>query len=122
MEQGMIAEEAIKKIKEFGLHHAIEDLPHSALTVEAFKMAIEALENREEYRWHDIQKNPEDLPEGNDHRLVLVAYKFLKDDGYYYDLVKAGLVKPSKYIAAWTYIQKYERRKDEEDGRDNEDR
>lgn len=29
---------------------------------------------------------------------------------------------PAKYIAAWTYIPKYESRKEEEDGRDNEDR
>ena len=63
----------------------------------------------------------EALPEGNDHRLVLVEYKLLKDENYYYDLVKAGLVKPSKYIAAWKYIQKYESRKEEEDERDNED-
>lgn len=32
----MTYEEAIKRIKEFGLYHAISDLPHSALTVEAF--------------------------------------------------------------------------------------
>lgn len=36
-------EEAIKRIKEFGLYHAIEDLPNSTKTVEAFNMAIEAL-------------------------------------------------------------------------------
>ena len=37
-------EEAIKRIKEFGLYHAIGDLPNSAKTVEAFNMAIEALQ------------------------------------------------------------------------------
>lgn len=36
-------EEAIRRIKEFGLYHAIGDLPHSTKTVEAFNMAIEAL-------------------------------------------------------------------------------
>ena len=39
----MTNEEAIKRIEEFGLHHAIDDLPHSAKTVEAFTMAIAAL-------------------------------------------------------------------------------
>lgn len=37
--------EAIRRIKEFGLHHAIADLPHSARTVEAFDLAIEALQH-----------------------------------------------------------------------------
>ena len=36
-------QEAIRRIKEFGLYHAIGDLPNSAKTVEAFNMAIEAL-------------------------------------------------------------------------------
>lgn len=37
--------QAIRKIRDFGLYHAINDLPYSILTVEAFKMAITALEN-----------------------------------------------------------------------------
>lgn len=36
--------EAIRRIKEFALHHAIQELPNSARTVEAFEMAITALE------------------------------------------------------------------------------
>lgn len=43
----MKAQEAIKRIKEFGLYHAIVDLPHSALTVEAFEMACKALEREQ---------------------------------------------------------------------------
>lgn len=42
----MSTQDAIKRIKEFGLHHAISDLPHSTFTVEAFEMAIEALEKQ----------------------------------------------------------------------------
>lgn len=42
----MKPEEAIMKVKQFGLYHAIEDLPHSTKTVEAFEMAIEALEKQ----------------------------------------------------------------------------
>jgi RNA polymerase-binding transcription factor DksA len=42
----MNIEKAIRKIKEFGLHHAIQDLPHSESTVKAFEMAISALEKQ----------------------------------------------------------------------------
>lgn len=42
----MSTQDAIKRIKEFGLHHAIGDLPHSTFTVEAFEMAIKALEKQ----------------------------------------------------------------------------
>ena len=35
--------EAIKRINEFALHHAIQELPNSERTVEAFEMAIDAL-------------------------------------------------------------------------------
>ena len=43
----MTNKEAIKRIKDFALYHAIRDLPNSAYTVEAFEMAIRALENQD---------------------------------------------------------------------------
>lgn len=46
----MTENEAIKRIEEFGMYHAIGDLPHSMLTVKAFKMAIEALQKIQQYR------------------------------------------------------------------------
>ena len=46
----MLFRSAIKKVKEFGLYHAIGDLPNSALTVKAFKMAVAALEEIHQYR------------------------------------------------------------------------
>ena len=39
----MEAKDAIMRIKDFGLYHAIEDLPNSTLTVEAFNKAIKLL-------------------------------------------------------------------------------
>lgn len=42
----MKAEEAIEKIRKFGLYHAVKDLPRSTFTVEAFEMATEALEKQ----------------------------------------------------------------------------
>lgn len=46
----MTESEAIKKVKEFGLYHAIGDLPYSTLTVKAFEMAIKALDEIQQYR------------------------------------------------------------------------
>ena len=31
----------------------------------AFEEAIEALEKADKYRWHDLRKNPDDLPEAD---------------------------------------------------------
>ena len=42
--------EAIKRVEEFGMYHAIGDLPNSALTVKAFETAIEALQEIQQYR------------------------------------------------------------------------
>lgn len=46
----MTENEAIKKVKEFGLYHAIGDLSYSTLTVKAFEMAIKALDEIRQYR------------------------------------------------------------------------
>lgn len=46
----MTENEAIKRVEEFGLHHAIGDLPYSTLTVKAFEMAIVALKEIQQYR------------------------------------------------------------------------
>lgn len=44
MSKEMTVGEAIKRINEFALHHAIQELPNSTRTVGAFEMAIDALE------------------------------------------------------------------------------
>ena len=44
MVEDMTVAEAIKRIKEFALHHAIQELPNSTRTVEAFEMAVDALQ------------------------------------------------------------------------------
>ena len=53
----MSNKEAIECIKKFGLYHAIEDLPHSIRTVEAFEMAIKALEKQIPKKPIRIDKN-----------------------------------------------------------------
>lgn len=52
----MTEEEAIRRIEEFALYHAIRELPNSALTVRAFEMAIEALEKQSKNREQDKEK------------------------------------------------------------------
>jgi hypothetical protein len=42
----MEIEKVIQIIKEFGLHHAIGDLPNSSHTVEAFEIAIKVLQKQ----------------------------------------------------------------------------
>lgn len=80
----MTYEEAIKRIKEFGLYHAIGDLPHSALTVEAFQMAIEALEKQaylERNLYDDIFMKgyyPTDKPEELSNYHLFVPYKVVE--------------------------------------------
>lgn len=51
----MTNKEAIKRIKDFALYHAIRDLPNSAYTVEAFEMAIKSLEQHEIIRCKDCK-------------------------------------------------------------------
>lgn len=61
----MTENEAIKRVKEFGLHHAIGDLPNSALTVKAFEAAINALEEIQHYRAIGTVKKFRDIMEIN---------------------------------------------------------
>lgn len=58
---------------------------------EADRMAAEALEKVEKYRWHDLRKNPDDLP--------LVGYTVLAwfDDGNAYTCVR--------YNDCWAYSE-----------------
>lgn len=46
--------DAIRRIKDFGLYHAIGDLPKSTLTVEAFNMAIELLRLEEQGKFIEL--------------------------------------------------------------------
>ena len=42
----MTNEETINRIREFGLHHAIQVSPNSALTVESFEKEISTLDTQ----------------------------------------------------------------------------
>ena len=55
----------------------------------AFETAIEALEKADKYKWHDLRKNPDDLPEADE-------YGKSK-----YVLVRLGT--PAWYSCEWAY-------------------
>lgn len=60
--------------------HIFKDMERCRLFKEqymALVMAIEALDKQIKYRWHDLRKNPEDLPSCNCYCCVLV------EDGEY---------------------------------------
>lgn len=52
------------------LYH-VEGEDCGGICIKALDAAVKALENQDKYRWHDLRKNPEDLP--TDGEPVLVA-------------------------------------------------
>ena len=69
----MTNEDAIKTIN---IAAAEVEWDYSMDYTVAFEMAIDALEKADKYRWHDLRKNPDDLPEAdgnNESEYVLVA-------------------------------------------------
>jgi hypothetical protein len=49
-----------------------ENESHADKFAEAFNMAIEALEKADKYRWHDLRKNPDDLPDMDGDHLCFI--------------------------------------------------
>lgn len=84
----MKKEEAIRRIKEFGLYHAIGDLPNSAKTVEAFNMAIEALQINI-VRCKDCQKRgSDDCPMFSREWRIIMRGNECVDDFVFHDLTE----------------------------------
>ena len=90
---------------------------HDSDTGKAIDAAIEALEKADKYRWHDLRKNPDDLPEANrwgESNYVLV--KALIKVGCYAcnDMRKAYYNHTQKKwsidgnVLAWRYIEPFE--------------
>ena len=91
------------------------------ITDEARMMAIAALEQQNFTRWHDLRKNPEDLPAGTDS--VLVCYQHLHPDlrcyecAYYEDGAWIDNAETWKNdvdfagdweVIAWRYVEQFE--------------
>ena len=85
------------------------------ISEEAIKMAIEALEKADKYRWHDLKKNPDDLPEADEYgcsEYVLIMIGTPEWDNHewaYYNYNTKGWSTPfyEQNVFAWRYIEPF---------------
>ena len=88
-------------------------------SLKAWHMAIKALKKADKYRWHDLRKNPDDLPEGigggyeSDYVLVMIGTPEWNDwEQAYYHHDKRLWSTYEQNVFAWRYIEPF---KEEED-------
>ena len=88
-------------------------------SVEAWNMAIKALEKADKYKWHDLRKNPDDLPEAicngheSDYVLVMIGTpEWNSWEQAYYHHGKRLWSTYEQNVFAWRYIEPF---KGEED-------
>ena len=80
---------------------------------DAIYVAIEALEKADKYRWHDLRKNPDDLPEadGNsesDYVLVMIGTpEWNSWEQAYYHHDKMMWSTYDQNVFAWRYIEPF---------------
>ena len=85
---------------------------------EAIEMAVDALEKADKYRWHDLRKNPDDLPEDNgygksEYVLVMIGTPewYMCDWAYYSHNAKMWSIYEQN-VFAWRYIEPFKENKD----------
>ena len=88
---------------------------------DAIYTAIEALEKADKYRWHDLRKNPDDLPEaicgGYESEYVLVMIGTPEWNSWeqaYYKHDKKLWSTYEQNVFAWRYIEPFKEEADEE--------
>ena len=81
---------------------------------EAIEMAVDALEKADKYRWHDLRKNPDDLPEaiggGYESEYVLVMIGTPEWNSWeqaYYHHGKRMWSTYEQNVFAWRYIEPF---------------
>ena len=85
----------------------------------AFEEAIEALEKADKYKWHDLRKNPDDLPEadGNsesEYVLVMIGTpEWNSWEQAYYKHDKRLWTTYEQNVFAWRYIEPFEEEEEE---------
>ena len=85
----------------------------------AWDMAIKALEKADKYRWHDLRKNPDDLPEadGNsesEYVLVMIGTpEWNSWEQAYYKHDKRMWSTYEQNVFAWRYIEPFEEEEEE---------
>lgn len=82
--------------------------------LDAIRSGIDSLEKAEKYKWHDLRKNPEDLPE--DGSYILTFHELLGRQCYgiceYNNKQFEDGINPSclikESLIAWQYIEPFE--------------
>ena len=93
---------------------------HDSDTGKAIDKAIEALEKADKYRWHDLRKNPDDLPEDKEKRkseyvLVMIGTpEWYSCEWAYYSHNAKMWSTYDQNIFAWLYIEPFKEEADEE--------
>ena len=83
-------------------------------------LAVEALEKAEKYRWHDLRKNPDDLPEADEYgcsEYVLVMTgtpEWYSCEWAYYHHDKKLWSIYEQDVFAWRYIEPFKENEDDE--------
>lgn len=94
----MTPEEAIETLKNtawLGTDNGIKVYP-------AIRVAVDALEKQERYMWHDLRKNPNDLPKDNERDLLVFTNgAFVVWTGKLLNICKAG-------VDRWKRIETFE--------------
>ena len=82
---------------------------------EAIEMAVDALEKADKYRWHDLRKNPDDLPKAigggyeSDYVLVMIGTpEWNSWEQAYYHHGKKMWSTYEQNVFAWRYIESFE--------------
>ena len=115
----MTNKEAIEQLKErLAITDYRQQIPEY---YEAIEMAVEALEKADKYRWHDLRKNPDDLPEaiggGDESEYVLVMIGTPEWNSWeqaYYHHGKRLWSTYEQNVFAWRYIEPFKEEADEE--------
>ena len=83
-------------------------------SLKAWHMAIKALEKADKYRWHDLRKNPDDLPEAigggyeSDYVLVMIGTpEWNSWEQAYYHHGKRLWSTYEQNVFAWRYIEPF---------------
>ena len=110
----MINKGAIKELKySIEPNQGFVECRTGTISEEAIKMAIEALEKADKYRWHDLRKNPDDLPEadGNSESEYVLAMigtpEWNSCEWAYYHHDKKLWSIYEQNVFAWRYIEPF---------------
>lgn len=113
----MEIKEAIEVLRDFNkqVSAKADGAYQSAIGEMACNVAIKALEKAEKYRWHDLRKNPDDLPkrDGNDESdyvLVLIGKpEWNHWEQAYYNHAKHMWSTYEQNVIGWKAIEPFEK-------------